>query len=124
MEKLTVILPLAEVDTALSRLMHLGVVSLSREEQEELTSLHLEADAAAKAAALAARVDAVLPLLTKRSRRKKRLFAAPLPFDPAEFVQTDVLLQYKINCVQCKYQNNLLWLIILVFYQQEHIDLH
>ena len=88
MEKLTVILPLAEVDTALSRLMRLGVVSLSREEQEELSALHLEADAAAQAAALAARIDAVLPLLTKRSRRKKRLFAAPLPFDPAEFVRS------------------------------------
>ena len=88
MEKLTVILPHTEVDAVLRRLMRLGTVSLSREQAEDLSAAHLEPGAAAKAAALAAQIDAVLPLLTKRSRRKKPLFSTPVPFDPVEFKQS------------------------------------
>ncbi len=84
MEKLTVILPTSEVDTVLSRLMRLGAVSLVREEQAGLDATRTESRAA-EAAAHAARIDAVLPLLTKRSRRKKRLFAPQTPFDLQEF---------------------------------------
>ncbi|MBR3862683.1 MAG: hypothetical protein IKM42_03385, partial [Clostridia bacterium] len=88
MEKLTVILPHDEVDAVLRRLMRLGTVSLSREEAGELTAAGLDPGAAAKAAAQAARIDAVLPLLTKRSHRKKPLFSIPVPFDPTEFKQS------------------------------------
>ncbi len=86
MEKLTVILPHAEADALLRQLMKLRSVSLVREEVNELTAAQPPTDTAlAEAAARAARVDAVLPLLAKRSHRKKALFAAATPFDPAEF---------------------------------------
>ena len=88
MEKLTVILPHSVTDAVLRRLMRLGTVSLAREEAGELTAADLDPGAAAKAAAQAARIDAVLPLLTKRSRRKKPLFSTPVPFDPVEFKQS------------------------------------
>ncbi|MBR2312410.1 MAG: V-type ATP synthase subunit I [Clostridia bacterium] len=88
MEKLTVILPHDEIDAVLRRLMRLGTVSLSREEAGECTAADLEPGAVAKAAAQVARIDAVLPLLTKRSRRKKPLFSTPVPFDPVEFKQS------------------------------------
>ncbi len=86
MEKLTVILPHAESETLLRQLMKLRSVSLSREEVSELTAAQPPTDATvAEAAARAARVDAVLPLLAKRSHRKKALFANATPFDPDEF---------------------------------------
>ncbi|MBR3862639.1 MAG: V-type ATP synthase subunit I, partial [Clostridia bacterium] len=75
-------------DAVLRRLMRLGTVSLSREEAGECTAADLEPGAVAEAAAQVARIDAVLPLLTKRSRRKKPLFSTPVPFDPVEFKQS------------------------------------
>lgn len=85
MEKLTVILPQGEVDALMRALMKLRTVSLTAEESELLPDRMSAAAAAREAAARAARVDAILPILTKRSRRKKPLLAAALPFDPALF---------------------------------------
>ena len=83
MEKLTAVVPGADADALLGRLMRLGAVALSREAPDK-EAPHLESHAH-EAAAEAARIGAVLPLLTKRSRRKKALFAPAVPFDPQEF---------------------------------------
>jgi len=84
MEKLTVVVPEGDAEMLLGRLMRLGTVSLSREPLPQHTGERLEAHTA-EAAARVARIEAVLPLLTKRSRRKKPLFAPTVPFDLAEF---------------------------------------
>ena len=84
MEKLTVVVPEGDAEALLGRLMRLGAVSLSREPLKEHTGERLEAHTA-EATARVARIEAVLPLLTKRSRRKKPLFAPAVPFDLAEF---------------------------------------
>lgn len=84
MEKLTVVLPHAEAEPLLRRLMRLKAVSLSREEGDHLPQGHLT-ERASEAAAEAARVDAVLPVLAKHARRKKPLFGSVTHFDSTEF---------------------------------------
>ena len=90
MQKLTVIVPLADADTVMRRLMKLRAVSLTRTEAdgEMLSMFPAEDSAAAEAAAKAARVDAALPVLTKRSRRKKQLFRPATPVAIAPFCQS------------------------------------
>lgn len=87
MQKLTVIVPIADADAVLRRLMKLRAVSLTRTEREGTLTLFPAGDSA-EAAARAARVDAVLPVLTKRSQRKKQLFRAATPVDMTEFRQS------------------------------------
>ena len=87
MQKLTVIAPLDEADALMRRLMRLRAVSLTRTDTEgtDMTPLAAGEGALAEAAARAARVDAVLPVLAKRSKRKKQLFPPATPVKTAEF---------------------------------------
>ncbi len=85
MQKLTVIVPIADADDVMRRLMKLRAVSLTRTEREGTDLSLFPAGDGAEAAAGAARVDAVLPALTKRSRRKKQLFRPATPVVMAEF---------------------------------------
>ncbi len=86
MEKLTVVVPRENTDALMRRLMRLRAVSLTdataREEQSAIS--HVQSDESA-AAERAARVDAVLPVLQKRSTRKFSLFPAPHKCSYAEF---------------------------------------
>ena len=84
MEKLTAVVPEGDAEALLGRLMRLGAVSLARESLPEHSGEHLEAHTAETSAEVA-RIAAILPLLTKRSRRKKSLFAPAVLFDPVEF---------------------------------------
>lgn len=84
MEKLTAVVPSSDADALLGRLMRLGAVSLTREAPSE-APVARPTSHAPEAAAEAARIGAVLPVLTKRSRRKKSLFAQTVVFDPDEF---------------------------------------
>ncbi len=85
MDRLTVFLPHADAEPLLRQLMRLSCVSLTQEGVTDQAAALPPSTAAADAAARAARVDAVLPLLTKRSRRKKSLFGGATLFDPADF---------------------------------------
>ena len=87
MERLTAVVPSTDADALLGRLMRLGVVSLSREAPSD-GHVTRPTSRASEAAAEAAKIAAVLPMLTKRSRRKKSLFAPTVLFDPEEFART------------------------------------
>ncbi|MCI5675944.1 MAG: hypothetical protein MR343_00645 [Clostridia bacterium] len=82
MEKLNVVIAKDEADALCRRLMRLRAVSLLPV-PGDLPALK-EGDPGA-VRAHAARVDAVLPELTKRSRRKKAVFARPNPVSFEEF---------------------------------------
>ena len=86
MEKLTVVVPRENADALMRRLMRLRAVSLTdatkAQEERVLGSVQTEESAAAERAA---RVDAVLPVLQKRSKRKFSLFPAPHKCSFAEF---------------------------------------
>ena len=86
MEKLTVVVPRENADVLMRRLMRLRAVSLTdatkAQEQQVLASVENEESAAAERAS---RVDAVLPVLQKRSKRKFALFPAPHKCSFAEF---------------------------------------
>ena len=86
MEKLTVVVPRENADALLRRLMRLRAVSLTdaTKAQEECVLASVQAEESA-AAERAARIDAVLPVLQKRSKRKFALFPAPHKFSFAEF---------------------------------------
>ncbi len=75
MEKLTAILPREDADALLRRLMRLRAVSLidTVDEDDASDAPALEADVSG-AAERVARVEAVLPILAKRSTRKLSLF--------------------------------------------------
>lgn len=85
MEKLTVILPKGDAPSLLRQLMRLRCVSLSKEELDGLPEALSLQEQAAEAAGEAARVDAVLPILAKRSHRKKSIFGGIATFDATEF---------------------------------------
>ena len=85
MEKLTVVLPHAEAEPLLRQLMRRRSVSLSLEKADGLPPTERLTEHTSEAAAEAARVDAVLPVLAKHSRRKKPLFGSVTHFDSAEF---------------------------------------
>jgi len=89
MKRLTVILPAEEVDALMQRLMRLRAVSLEKSEHEGGDGIPLceldVGDEVAAAAARAARVDAVLPVLTKRSTRKKSLLRSVNPISYEEY---------------------------------------
>ena len=86
MEKLTVVVPRENAESLLRRLMRLRAVSLTdaTAAQEECVLVSVDSDELA-AAERAARVDAVLPVLQKRSTRKFALFRAPHQLSYAEF---------------------------------------
>ncbi len=86
MEKLTAIVRREDTEQLLAHLMRMRAVSLIDAPQDEpyTHSLAEEADVLA-AAALAARVDAVLPVLAKRSRRKTAIFRQQIKVIPSEF---------------------------------------
>ncbi len=85
MEKLTVVAPRSDADAILRALMHLRTVSLAPTQgAEEIGTLPSDEERAAAAATVAG-IEAVLPLLTKRSKRKKPLFAQQTPVSLAEF---------------------------------------
>lgn len=78
MKKLTVVVPRANADALMRRLMRLRAVSLTDATAGEAQSVisRMPGDESA-AAERAARVDAVLPVLQKRSKRRFSLFPAP-----------------------------------------------
>ncbi len=86
MEKLTVVVPREHTDALLRRLMRLRAVSLTDATAAQARDAisHVDSDESA-AAERAARVDAVLPVLQKRSQRKFSLFPAPHRCSYAEF---------------------------------------
>ena len=86
MERLTVVVPRENADALMRRLMRLRAVSLTdaTKAQEQGVLAAVESDESA-AAERAARVDAVLPVLQKRSQRKFSLFPAPHRCSYAEF---------------------------------------
>ena len=86
MEKLTVVVAREQADALLRRLMRLRAVSLTDATADEARSAisHVESDESA-AAERVARVDAVLPVLQKRSTRGFSLFPAPHKCSFAEF---------------------------------------
>lgn len=81
MKRLTVVAQKADADAIVQRLMRLRAVSLAPIEaqgSEPPPSLSTEAERAAAAAAVV-RIEAVLPVLNRRSKRKKPLFAQQTP---------------------------------------------
>jgi len=86
MEKLTVVLPHGDVDALLRRVMRLRAVSLERTEQtdEPFVPLADEARIATLTASIA-EIEAALPPLTKRARRKKSLFRPVTEVSFADF---------------------------------------
>ncbi|MBE6702104.1 MAG: hypothetical protein E7585_01665 [Ruminococcaceae bacterium] len=91
MQKLTVIATMTDADAIIQRLMKLRAVSIEKasdgESKTVLDSFAPHTDVGG-AAARVARVEAVLPVLAKHSRRKKKLFAAQAPISP-EAYRTD-----------------------------------
>ncbi len=86
MEKLTAVVPKEKTDALLHALMRMRAVSLI--EQGPATGAVLEVlggEHVEELSALAQRIDAVLPVLTKRSKRKKSLFRQRVPIVEAEF---------------------------------------
>ena len=83
MEKLTVIAPLADADAIVRRLMRLRAVSLCKGEEldgGDASAKLLPPQAnVGKAAERVSRIEAVIPILTRRSKRKKSLFATQTP---------------------------------------------
>ena len=85
MEKLTVIAPKADADAIVRRLMRTRAVSLAPiEEDAAVAPFEPETDMAAAAQAVA-RIEAILPLLNRRSKRKKPLFAQQTPVSAEDF---------------------------------------
>ena len=89
MEKLTVVCRIKDADAIVRRLMRLRAVSLTKRSEASpaasLDGFSPHADVAGATARLA-RVEAVLPVLQKRSTRKKGLFPAPLTASAEEFL--------------------------------------
>ncbi|MBR6728416.1 MAG: V-type ATP synthase subunit I [Clostridia bacterium] len=87
MKKLTVIAQKADADAIVRRLMRLRAVSLAPTEKtdgEPPTRFPSEQEREA-AAARVARIEAILPLLNRRSKRKKPLFAQQTPISFEDF---------------------------------------
>ena len=80
MEKLTVIAPLEDADAIVRRLMRLRAVSLRKGAEIDGgsadTSLSLPKSSVSEAAERVSRIDATIPVLTRRSKRKKSLFGS------------------------------------------------
>lgn len=88
MEKLTVFALKRDTDTIVRRLMKLRAVSVNDKAEAELEPLGVTryADTAVQeVAARVSRIEQVLPVLTKRSKRKKALFAGAAPVSFSEF---------------------------------------
>lgn len=85
MEKLTALVVQENSEELLRRLMRLRAVSLIDPPSEDRANSNAPPADVAGAAARAARVDAVLPVLAKYSQRPWQLFPARVKVDPAEF---------------------------------------
>jgi V/A-type H+-transporting ATPase subunit I len=85
MEKLTALVVRENSEELLRRLMRLRAVSLIDPPSEDRANSNAPPADVAGAAARAARVDAVLPVLAKYSQRPWQLFPARVKVDPAEF---------------------------------------
>lgn len=83
MERLTVIAPLADADAIVRRLMRLRAVSLCKGEEidggKACAELPSPTGGVSEAAERVARIDAVIPVLARRSKRKKSLFGSQTP---------------------------------------------
>lgn len=91
MEKLTVFALRRDTDALMRRLMKLRAVSINDSAEAELEPLGLsryEDTAVQQAADRVARIEQILPVLTKRSRRKKALFAGAAEVSFEEFCQS------------------------------------
>ena len=87
MEKLTVIAPKADADAIVRRLMRQRAVSLAPLEDDGQAVLPFEAETDLEAAAeVVAGIEAILPILNRRSKRKKPLFAQQAPLSVEDFV--------------------------------------
>ena len=84
MEKLTAVVAREDADKLLRRLMRLKAVSLIDTGEQTAASLQTATDVAG-AAERVARVQAVLPVLQKRSTRKLTLFRQPVRVSHGEF---------------------------------------
>ncbi len=84
MEKLTAVVARERADELLRRLMRLRAVSLIDTGEQTASSLQIVTDVAG-AAERVARVEAVLPVLQKRSTRKLALFRQPVRVSHGEF---------------------------------------
>ena len=89
MQRLTVIATMKDADAIVQRLMKLRAVSIEKtSESVPLPDSYAPHTDVSGAAARVARIEAALPVLSKRSKRKKKLFAAPTPISP-EAYRTD-----------------------------------
>lgn len=84
MEKLTAVVPREDADALLRRLMRLKAVSLIGIDAEAGESEGIDADVSGSAERVA-RIDAVLPVLAKRSTRKLGLFRQPVRVSHSDF---------------------------------------
>ena len=84
MEKLTAVVPHGDADALLRRLMRLRAVSLTDAGADVAPSTQLDTDVSG-AAERVARVEAVLPVLQKRSTRKLSLFRQQLHVSHSDF---------------------------------------
>ena len=86
MQRLTVIATMKDADAIVQRLMKLRAVSIEKtSESVPLPDSYAPHTDVSGAAARVARIEAALPVLSKRSKRKKKLFAAPTPISPEPF---------------------------------------
>lgn len=82
MEKLTVIAPLSDADAIVRRLMRLRAVSLCKGEEIDgkgAAALFAPESSVSEAAERVSRIEAVIPVLARRSKRKKSLFGSQTP---------------------------------------------
>lgn len=87
MQKLTVVAAKKDADAIIQRLMKLRAVSIRKGDaaSEELLESFAPQTDVGSATARVARVEAVIPILAKHSRRRKQLFASQLPISPEAF---------------------------------------
>lgn len=88
MQKLTVFALKRDTDAIIRRLMKLRAVSVNDGAQSELESLgvtRITETAVQEVSARVSRIEQVLPVLTKRSKRKKALFAGAKPVSFEQF---------------------------------------
>ena len=85
MKKMTVWLLREDADAFVRRVQRLRVVSLVRAEEGDATYRPPSGETAADFAARAARVDAVLPVLAKRSKRRRGIFPQQAMYTAEEY---------------------------------------
>ena len=88
MKKMTVWLLREDADAFVRRLQRLSVVSLTRTEEGDAAYRPPAGETAADFAARAARVDAVLPVLAKRSKRRRGIFPPQATYTAEDYEQS------------------------------------